>query len=188
MSNKQTEIARAVTRAYTRDVAFTYRMGAGFAGDVNRMHPASIEPVKINVATPPTLYGSGVFLDTATNSVRKAAAGDTGLTKLYGIMVRPFPTQQRSGGDSASIGAATPPTSGVADCLRSGYIWVPMVAGTATKNGPVYMWVAADSGVNLQGSFRATASSGNTILVANAMFNGPADANGVAELQIWPAI
>ena len=35
------------TRQKTRDVAFTFRMGAGFAGDVNRTHPASIEPVMI---------------------------------------------------------------------------------------------------------------------------------------------
>jgi hypothetical protein len=30
------------TARKVRDVAFTYRMGAGFAGTVNRSHPASI--------------------------------------------------------------------------------------------------------------------------------------------------
>ena len=173
-------------RAATRDVAFTYRMGAGYPGDVNRMHPASIEPVKINTTTPPTLYGSAVVVDTATNSVRKMAAGDTALTKLYGIMVRPYPTQQSTGGMSAALGSAAPPVAGVADVLRDGYA-MTKVNGTPTKGGTVYLWIAADSGNHVQGMFEAASGGASTITVANALFNGPPDASGNVEIQVWKA-
>lgn len=178
----------ATDPAYTRDVAIAYRMDAGFPGDVNRTHPCSIEPCKINTTTPPTAYGHAVLVDTATNSVREVAAGDTGVTKLYGLAVRPYPEQQRSGGMTATIGAATPPTSGVLDVCRSGYIMTKIPAGQAvTKGGAVYLWVAADSGSHKQGFFENAASAGNTAAIANAYFNGPADASGNVEIFVFPA-
>lgn len=180
---------RAIRRAKTRDVAFTYRMGAGFPGDVNRMHPASIEPCKINTTTPPTAYGSLVLVDAATNSIRKVAAGDTGVTKVKGMLVRPYPYQQTTGGMSSALGSATPPTSGVADALVGGYGMTKVPAGQSpTKDGAVYLWVAADSGAHVQGMPETAASAGNTIQVANAKFNGPADANGNVEIQVWPTV
>ena len=134
-------------RARTRDVAFPYRMGAGFPGTVNRTHPASIVPRKINTSTPPLAYGMGVLV--TANSVRQIAAGDTAVTRLYGIAVRPYPTQQQSGGMTATIGAATPPTSGVMDVLRSGFISV-RVNGTCLVGqygGGVYNSAAISHGL-----------------------------------------
>ena len=49
-------------RSSTRDVAFTYRMGAGFPGDINRTQPFSAVPSLINTTTPPRAYGDPVLV------------------------------------------------------------------------------------------------------------------------------
>jgi len=172
-------------RARVGDAAFTYRMSAGFQGDVNRTHPFSVEPAKINVATPPLGYGFAVLVDTATNSVRQLAAGDAGGTYIYGVTARPYPTQQQSGGMSSPFGAQTPPVTGVIDVLRYGYILVPIV-GAVTKGGLVYVWAAASGGGHVQGGFEAAASGGNTIAlpITLAEFNGPADSTGIGEVLL----
>src|SRR5262249_5668758 len=74
-------------RARTRDygsTAIAYRMQAGFPGDVNRMHPASIEPCLIDASAPPTAYGQAVLVDGTTQGVRPLVAGDQALTDVYG--------------------------------------------------------------------------------------------------------
>ena len=181
---------QVITRARTCDVAFSFRMGAGFPGDVNRMHPASIVPGLINTTNPPKLYGNPVFVNTADSTLRNVIAGDGSVTpgKIYGVIVRPFPTQQMTGGMSAAIGAAAAPVSGVADFLRSGFVMCKLPAGaTVTKGGTVYIWAAADSGARVQGQLEAAASSTSTYTVTNAAFTGPADANGNVEIEVWPA-
>lgn len=175
---------KTIRRAKTRDVAFTYRMGAGFPGDVNKAVGSRIEPCKMDTTDPVDLYGHGCTVNTSANSVRKFKAADTSLVKLYGVVVRPYPTQQTTGGMSASMGVGAPPTSGVVDVIREGSIIVKVV-GTPTKDGAAYLWVAASTGSHVQGSFETSASSGNTILLSNARFNGPPDADGYAELQLW---
>lgn len=182
-------LSLSVVYARTKDVAFPYRMGAGFQGEPNRsMFGAVIEPELINTTTPPLFYGCAVVVDTTTNSVRALAAGDTALTSIYGVTVRPFPTQQASTstnwGQIALGTPVAPPSSGVLDVMREGYIFVKVNAGTATKKGPAYVWVAASSGNHVQGGFEATATGGSTIAITNAWFNGPADAAGIAELFI----
>ncbi len=294
--------AGITTRARTHDVAFTYRMGGGFPGDVNRTHPASILPGLMNATTPVRLYGDPVLVNQADNTVRGFAASDlgaiaptqaalatstsggTGLAattayyyvvtaltalgestrsneqtvttgagatnsntvswaavpnatgykvyrgtqpggelqyytvgavtsyvdtgaavsgqgtppavnttypnKIAGIAVRPFPVQQQSGNMSAALGAATPPTSGVFDYLNDGFIIAKcnnFGANPSTKGGAVHIWVAASSGNHVQGGFEAAATAGSTIPVANAFWNGPPDANGVTEIQVFPA-
>ncbi len=135
--------ARHVTRAKTRDVAFTYRMGAGFPGDVNRMHPTSIEPCGVYATQPPLLYGGAVLVRPASNNVRQPQAGDTAVTTIYGLVVRPYPAQDFA--NSSGIGAAVPPATGVIDILRMGY-GMTKVVGTTRKGDPCYLWIAADSG------------------------------------------
>ena len=178
-----------VVRARTHDVAFTYRMGAGYPGDVNRTHPASILPGLMNVTNPVRLYGDPVLVDTATNSYRGFLAGDTAITKLAGVLVRPYPTQQTTGGMASSFGAAVPPVTGVVDVLEDGYVIVRcnnFAAQQPTKGGAVYVWIAASTGAHVQGGFESV-SSGSTVTISNAMWNGPTDANGVTELKVWTA-
>lgn len=176
-------------RAMTGDISYTYRMPAGFPGDVNRMHPASIIARLIDATTPPRLYGDPVVINGTANSVRGLTASDTAVTRIYGIAVRPFPTQQTQGGMSASIGAATPPTSSTMDILRSGFIIVKVNSGAASvkADDPVFVWVAANSGAHVQGGFEQAASAGNTAAIANARFVGPCDANGITEIEVMQA-
>jgi len=176
--------------------AFTFRAGAGFPGAVSRQENSTIEPVLIDASAPPLLYGVPVIIDATTAGIRPLVAGDTAITNIYGVLVRPFPTSQFSVsnyGNTPLGGAGIPPASGPADVLTRGYIIVQVPIGTtvATKNSAVFVWIAATSGVHIQGGFETVASGGNTIAIAgssyitgqgNTHFNGPQDANGLIEL------
>jgi hypothetical protein len=178
-----------VVRAFTRDIAFPFRMGAGFPGDVNRMHPASIVAGMINTTVqPPRAYGDPVLFDAATNSHRGVVAADGSATPamVAGFMVRPYPTQQMVGGMDAAIGAAAPPTSGIADFVEEGFVMVRLPAGAvAAKGGQVHVWCAASASGNVQGQCVVAANGTNTLSLTNARFHGPADADGNAEVRIW---
>lgn len=176
------------TRAHTQDTAFTYRMGAGFPGDVNRTHPASIPPGLIHQSTPPLLYGNGVLIDTASNSYRGVLAGDQSdsvAINLDGIAVRPYPAQQTTGGMTSTFGTAVPPLGQPLDVCEDGYVIVKCNVGTPTKKGAVYIWCSASTGSHVQGGFESAADAGDTVLVKNAYFNGPPDASGITEIRIW---
>lgn len=174
-------------RMKTRDVAFAYRMGAGFAGDVNRSHPASIEPTLIDASAPPAIFGQLVLVDATTQGVRPFTTGD-GSQGAYGATVRPYPFQQSSASNfgAAALGNAGVPASGIIDTLRSGYIMMQVNAGQTSpvKNGAVYVRVAATSGNNIIGQLETAADGGNNVLVTNCKFNGGTDASGVAEVQV----
>jgi hypothetical protein len=176
-------------RSFTKDVAFTFRMATGFPGDVNRTHPFSILPGLISATQVPRRYGDPCLFD-AANGYRGIITGDQSATAvaIAGAIVRAYPTQQSSGGMSASIGAATPPTSGVADFLREGYMMVQLPAGqTVIKGQAVWIWAVATSGAHIQGGFESLVSAGNTVPVSNARFTGPPDATGITEIEIWTA-
>lgn len=185
MSKFQLTPVAKVIRAKTRDAAYLYRMGAGFPGDVNRGHPASIEPCLIYTTQPPKLYGGAVIIRPASNAVRQPQAGDTSVTTIYGLVVRSYPSQDTA--NSSGLGAAVPPTSGVLDVLRDGYGLTKCV-GSPRKGDPCYLWIAADSGAHKQGFFEASATGGSTVLLTNAIFNGPPDADGNVEVFVWPAL
>jgi hypothetical protein len=179
----------ALTRARTTDIAFLYRMGAGFPGDVNRTHPFSVLPGLINTTNPPRQYGELVLFG-PTNDYRAIIAADQSATAINaaGVLVRSFPTQQTTGGMSSSFGNGVPPTSGVADFMREGYVMAKLRAGVTVKKGdPVFVWATATETVNIQGELQATATATKTVPIANATFMGPADATGVVEIEIRAA-
>lgn len=186
---KLSNLQRQLVRAKTRDVAFTYRMGAGFAGEVNRTHPFSVVPGLQNASNPVDGYGRAVLYHT-DGTLRKILATDSGVTKLAGISVRPYPTQNHASssfGAPATFGAATPPTTGILDVIEDGFIMVPIVGSAPVKGGAVYVWYAAASGNHVQGGFESAATGGSTIAIANAYFTGGVDSNGVGEIQIFRA-
>lgn len=165
--------------------AFQFRMGAGFPGDVNRTHPASIQ-ARLNDGTNPVpFYGAACKFNGASNDVRAMASGDASDTAadIAGVAVRPFPYQQRTGGDAASFASGVPDSKSALDVMNQGHILVPVV-GTPNLGDPVYVWCAASGGGHLQGGFEAVISSGSTLLLRNAYFNGPPDATGVGEIVI----
>jgi len=174
-------------RARTCDVAFGFRMGVGFPGDVNRMHPASIVPGLLDSVNTFRAYGEPAIFGSA-NNYRGVIPADGSVTaiKIAGCLVRPYPTQQMSGGMTTAIGSVAPPTSGVADFMHAGFMTVKAKAGVTFKKGdPVYVWCAATAGANIQGEYNNVASSTNTVQITNARFNGPADASGNAEIEVW---
>jgi hypothetical protein len=155
-------------------------------GEVNRAHPCSIEPTGVSATTPPTGFGQAVVIDTAGNSgVRLVQAGDSALTDVYGITVRPYPYQAGSAGayGTAQLGGGTPALNQPMDVLRSGYI-VVAVNGSPKKGQPVFVWCAASGGGHVQGAFEAAASAGNTIAIGGSKttFNGTPDATGLVEI------
>ena len=171
----------------THDAAFTFRMPTGFAGDVNRVHPASIEPCLIDVNAPPTAYGQAVLVDATTQGVRPYTLGDTAVAP-YGVTVRPYPLQQASATNYGAValgGVQAPPAAQPVDVLKSGYILVPLQnfgVNNAVKGGAVFIWVAASAGNHVQGGFESVTGGGNTVSLTNCYFNGPAGADGIAEL------
>lgn len=170
-------------RAETHDVAFDLRMGAGFPGDINR-HMFSTMPGLANSSVQaPRLYGDPVIIDTATNSYRGITTADTATFAADGVLVRPYPTQQTSGGMVATIGAAAPNLLQPIDVINEGYVMVKCNVGSPTKNGLVYVWTAANSGNHVQGGFEAAAGA-NLTLISNMRFNGPPDSLGVCEAAI----
>lgn len=176
-------------RARTADISFGYRMGAGFPGDVNRTHPASILPRLMNAASPVRLYGDPGVIDAATNSWRALGAGDGALTKVDGVLVRPYPAQQMTGGLAAPIGAATPPGgNNIVDFLREGYVIARcnnFAAQQPAQGGAVYVWVAASAGAHVQGGFESAADGANTAgPITNLKWMGPTDSQGVTEIEV----
>lgn len=174
-------------RAKTCDVAFAFRMGAGFPGDVNRSSKFSVEPAAIHSAAPPVAYGQPVLIDGTSQGARPFTTGDQSDTAAsgYGVTVRPFPFQQSSGSNfgEATLGAAVPPATGAIDVLRSGYIIGKLPAGqTSVKGGLVYVWCTASAGANVQGAITSVFDAGDTTRLANATFNGSPDANGNVEI------
>lgn len=177
-----------LARARTTDISFTFGIPSGFPGTVTRTHPASIFPGLTNTANPPVAYGVPLIV-AADGTLRGVIAADGSTTPraIEGFLVRPYPTQQTSGGMSASIGAAVPPASGVLDYLQGGTIMAKLPPGaTVVKGGQVFVWAAATSGNNIQGQLVAAASGTNTVTITNAEFVGAADAQGNVEVQVWP--
>lgn len=179
----------STTRARTHDVAFGFRMGAGFPGDVNRSGMFSVVPSLQDTTNPVRLYGDPVITNTSANSVRGFVAGDTALTRIDGLLVRPYPIQQQSGGMGASIGIAVPPVGpAVVDVLRAGFGMTKcnnFAVTPSLKGGAVYVWIAASSGNHVQGGFEAAAGGASTITITNARWASPPDSSGIAELEVW---
>jgi hypothetical protein len=100
---------------------------------------------------------------------------------VYGINLRAYPIQ---GNGTDPLGTSTPPTSGVTDILKRGYVMVSLGGvAAATKGGTVYVRVAGAAAGKPLGGFEAAADSTNTVaLPSNTYFTGPADAYGVTEI------
>lgn len=176
-------------RAMTHDAAFTYRMGAGFPGDVNRTHPADIVARLQDAANPIRLYGDPAMLGAGSAFRGVIVADQAASTKIKGVLVRPYPVSQTTGGMTATIGAATPPQIAVPqDIIEAGFVMTKcnnFAANAPALGGAVFVWAAASAGNHVLGGFEAAATAGSTFPVANAEWVSGADASGVAELRVW---
>lgn len=176
----------------TCDVAFTLRMGAGFAGDVNRTHPVSEAPYVQDGTTPIRKYGDPALY--GTNTVKGIVAGDasdSNAINIAGVLVRDFPTQMQTSagavGQQLLTDATTPPQTGVVTLMTQGRMMVrARGAGNCNIGAAVYIFCTADEAGHVQGGFENAFITTKTVKVANAQWRGPADASGMAEIEVWP--
>lgn len=201
--NKQAKVGPVIK---TRDVAFTFRMGAGSPGEVTRIHPASIF-AHLNDASgsnPLTYFGQASLFHQATNTVRAVdhtddtALGNTTVA-LAGVSVRPFPFQDSGAGETfgaAAFNAGGPPAGGIVDMMTKGSILVTQNQPTGTYavgsslGSAVYVRVTTGTTAGFTtlavGGFENVVDpiAANQFIAANAYWNGPADTSGIAELII----
>lgn len=158
--------------------AIITRMPAGFPGRISRSDSLTVEQEVIDSGTPPTVYGG--FVKIVAGKLQPIASGDS--AGVYDILVNPYPTQSSTNG----LGTPpTPPTSGMADVLKRGYITVPLAKGTAAKNGQVYVVTTAGGTVAVGDAVTSASPSGGgtAVAVTNCFFTGPADAGGIVEIS-----
>jgi len=192
--------------------AFSYRMGAGSPGEVTRIHPSSIRAFNNDASThaPLTYTGQAALYDGTYNTVRavnNSADSSKGAktVAIAGIVVRPYPTQDSGSGETfgaAAYGAISyPAAGGILDLLTQGSILVTQnqpqgtYAAASQLGGTVYVRVITGTtgGFSSGGTYGLpvggfeTVQDTNTLTqfaVANAVWNGPADQFGVAEITL----
>lgn len=161
--------------------AITFRANFATPGEVTRPSQSTIEAQPFG-ATPFASYGVPVAL------VSGLVVPITGSgVAVYGILVRPFPTTGANASDP--LGTSVPPTTGMANVLRRGYIGCYLqnfAVNAATPGSPAYVWYAANSGQHVQGGLEAAATGGSTTELNtfpyNAYFMCANDSNGFVEL------
>jgi hypothetical protein len=169
-------------------VAYAYRMPAGIPGEVTRYSVGTtIEQQLVDPNNPPLSYGIPVVIDAVTFGARGLVAADVlGFNVPYGCIVRPYPIQPSSAlnyGASPVGSPGIPPTQGIVDILKRGYMSVAVAfAGPGpVKGGQVYIWTAASAGPQIQGGFTSDGPSAN-VIAAPAYFTGPTDSAGNGEI------
>jgi hypothetical protein len=155
--------------------AILFRMPSGIPGDISRQSQATVEPGVLNSASP--FPGYGLFGKVSSGKFVPVGAGDTAAV-VYGLLVRPYPTVS----SQDPLGTSTPPTTGMADILRRGYMTVKNNAGTPALGSQVYVRVATAGAGKPIGGIEAAADSTNTIAITGATFMNAGDANGNVEI------
>lgn len=158
---------------------FITRMPAGIPGDVSRPGASTtIETAIVLGTNPPLLYGIPVAVDASTGKIRPIGAGDT-VANVYGLLVRAYPSNSSASG----VGDSVPPTSGIADVLKKGYMSVKVNGSTSpVKNGSVYVRTVTGSDTVI-GGFSAASDATNNFVLTGAYFTGGMDANGNSEIK-----
>ena len=182
-----------VGRAVTKDVAYTFRMPGGFAGEANRTHPVSIISEKFDGTNYPTAFGMPLILDSSSHLPRKFLSTEKNTTGVYpyGVVVRPYPgqgTPAATYGAPETFGVGAPPSNQIGDVLTWGYVKVQLGDGQITgavKGGAVYIWCDTAAGHDLTGYFTTTTTSGSVAALDtnHFMWNGVQDASGIVELK-----
>lgn len=180
----------SVGHRHTQDAtAIQYRMPGGIPGDINRMHPASVEAGICDASTPVTAFGQ-FNTTTNTGTFRPLGAGDTTAPLYVALSARPYPFQPSTGSNygAATFGGGAPVAGQPMDNMTSGYMTCLLndITAATVKGQQVYVWIAATSGVHVQGGIEAVSAGGSTIAIPGAYFNGPADANGNVEIALKP--
>ena len=159
--------------------SYLIRMPIGVPGHVTRPANSTIESALYNASKPFGAYG--VACKFVAGKIEPVEASDAA-SVIVGWLVRSYPTSSSTSLPIPTIGNEVPVVSQTASLLRRGYINVKVSIGTPAFNGIVYVRVVAASG-KLVGDIEATADGSNNVVVPTAKFRGPADANGVTEIE-----
>ena len=158
--------------------AITYRMAQGIPGDISRPAIATVEAQAFG-GTAFGIYGQAAQLASGL-LIPISATGQL----VWGFLVRPFPITGVNASDP--LGTSVPPTSGVANVMRRGYMTVYCQLGTPAAGATVYIRAAAAAGQQILGGIEAGTTANNYAMSATstgvAQFMGPADANGMVEI------
>lgn len=159
--------------------AFLYRMPSGIPGDISRQSAGTVDTGFYDSNYTFTAYGLPAKL--VSGKLRPLTTGDT-FANVTGFLVRPYPTTGANASDP--LGTAVPPTSGVANLLKRGYMTVLNNSGSPAKGGQVYVRVAnASSGKPLGGieaAAEATFTGGTITGTGTGTIAGSATGSAIA--------
>lgn len=144
--------------------AILKRMPYGIAGDISRQSQATVEAQLFDEKTPFNAFGVAGKI---VNGKFVPVSGGEKSTDLYGLLVRPFPTQGQ--GDVANI-------------LRRGYMTVKNNNGVSALGGQVFVRVAKPTQSKPLGGIEAAADADNTVALTGAVFMAASDADGNVEI------
>jgi hypothetical protein len=156
--------------------AYLTRMPAGIPGALTRLEAAVTVPEIYDTSYPCLKFGIPVKM--SSGKIRPLA-GSEAIADVYGILVRPYPTQYSS---SEALGTSTPYTSQMATVMVKGFMTILLSFGTAAKGAQVYACVAATGGHTI-GTWGDSSDSAYCIAVANCFFTGAADSDGNVEIS-----
>jgi hypothetical protein len=159
----------------------TYRMPFGVQGDISRPSQATVESQAFG-ATAFAQYGLAAKVS-AGKVIPIAANNDV----VYGFLARAFPVTGVNASDA--LGTSVPPTIGIANILRRGYINVVAQLGGAScaLGSGVFIRYQSPSGGQIVAGIEGATSANNYQLTtttggAFAYFTGPVDGNNIGEV------
>lgn len=152
-------------------------MPHGFAGSYSRQPDMIVDTYVADGAIPfgaPVKYG--------TNGVVQMGASATA-AQFLGIAVR----EVKSATNYLSQNVGSYVQYDATPVMKRGRVNVFCQKGTPAANGTVYVRIAANASypTAVVGGIEAAADSTNTVALTNAKFKGAADANGIAEIEIF---
>lgn len=152
----------------------------GYAGSYSRQPDMIVDTHPLGGAQA-VAFGAALVRGTDGVSVQPFGAADTASTFL-GVAVREI----KSATNFLSQNEGSYQPAEAVPVMKRGCINVICQVGTPKAGGKVYVRTVESETYEgaAVGGFEATAESGKNVALSNAMWNGPADANGVAELRI----
>lgn len=151
-------------------------MSHGFAGSYARQPDMIVNTAPLGGDTP-VVFGTPLVRG-ENGAVLPMGSGNAG-EQFVGVAGREVKTAAEFYTQNAGQYAPKEAVS----VFQRGCINVKCQKGTPAVDGSVYVRVTA-GGAYQPGGFEAEADGTNTVALLNAQWNGPADANGVAELRI----
>ncbi len=155
-------------------------MTHGYAGSYSRQPDMVVDTHPLG-GTEAVKFGAAVVRGSDGITVQPFGASDTANTFL-GVTVRGI----KSAVDYLAQNEGSYRPAEAVPVMKRGCINVMCQVGVPKAGGAVYVRTVESETYEgaAVGGFEATAESGKNVALSNAVWNGPADANGVAELRI----